>query len=196
MGKKLSLNNRIKIGFSFAIVFLLVLATNRIDKNRFTTVSESLTSVYEDRLVAKGYLYELNNIFHQQEKNLLINSKEDIDQSYHEKANSIIADFESTKLTRKEKTIFNNFQRYFTELKLLENSMMTLNSDDTRAKLNTQLNRIQMGLDELAIIQLKEGKTMTNFANNSLKTSATMSKIEIAVIILFGIAVQFIIFYK
>jgi hypothetical protein len=43
---------------------------------------------------------------------------------------------------------------------------------------------------------LQEGESMTNFANSALKNSATMSKIEIALIILFGIVVQFIIFYK
>jgi hypothetical protein len=37
---------------------------------------------------------------------------------------------------------------------------------------------------------------MTQFAQKSLNSSATVSKIEIAVIILIGIAVQFIIFYK
>ena len=67
MTAKISFNNRIKIGFAFAIVFLLVIATNRLDKKRFDTLNTSLTSVYEDRLVAKGYLYELNNIFHEEE---------------------------------------------------------------------------------------------------------------------------------
>ncbi|MFK7831706.1 MAG: MCP four helix bundle domain-containing protein [Winogradskyella sp.] len=196
MGNKLSLNNRVKIGFSFAIVFLLVLATNRIDKKRFTTISESLTSVYEDRLVAKGHLYKLNNIFHDQEKGLLADTLSYKAESYHNEVDDLIISFKSTKLTRGEKTSLDNFENHFNELKIFENSMMQLNSKEMRAKLQMQLKRIQKDLDDLALIQLQEGESMTNFANSSLKTSATMSKIEIGVIILIGIIVQFIIFYK
>jgi len=196
MGNKLSLNNRVKIGFAFAIVFLLVLATNRIVKKRFTTISESLTSVYEDRLVAKGHLYKLSTIFHEQEKGLLTDTLSYKSQSYHSKVDDLILSFKSTKLTRSEKSLLDNFENHFNELKTFEKSMVKLNSDDMRTKLQMQLKRMQKDLDDLALIQLQEGESVTNFANSSLKTSETMSKIEIGVIILIGIAVQFIIFYK
>lgn len=196
MTAKISVNNRIKIGFAFAIVFLLVLATNRLDKRRFDTLSQTLTSVYEDRLVAKGYLYELNNIFHDQEK--ILNDKEEylIQKSYHSEVDELINKFQSTKLTRNEKSSFNNFQTHFIELKGYEKSLSTLDSEDTAVKLKMQLNRIQNDLDDLALIQLSEGESLTKFAKNSLDTSSFMSKIEIAVMIFIGILVQFIIFYK
>jgi hypothetical protein len=196
MSTKISLNNRIKIGFAFAIVFLLVLATNRLDKKRFSTINETLTSVYEDRLVAKGYLYELNNIFHQQEELLILNTEIDTKEAYHEVVDELTQAFRSTKLTNEEKSSLNNFITHVEELKALEQSVSEFNSEEVKSKRIAQINRIQNDLDILAEIQLSEGESLTKFAQNSLSTSTYVSNIEIAVIILIGIIVQFIIFYK
>lgn len=193
---KISINNRIKIGFAFAIVFLLVLATNRLDKRRFSTVNETLTSVYEDRLVAKGYLYELNNIFHKKEELLILSADGFLDKTYQNKVGELIEAYKSTKLTNDEKSSFTNLQIHFKELKGLEQSLSDLNAEELKPKLISQINRIQNDLDILAEIQLTEGESLTKFAQNSLETSASVSQIEIAVIILIGIIVQFIIFYK
>jgi hypothetical protein len=196
MSTKFSLNNRAKIGFSFAIVFLLVFATNRLDKRRFDTVSDALTSVYEDRLVAKGYLYQLSNIFHEQEKLLMQNSENEVSKTYHKMVNTTIEAYKNTKLTTAERTAFSNFQRHFNELQTLELSASQSNSDSYKANIIRQISRIQNDLDNLAQIQLDEGESLTKFAQSSLKTSSTYSQIEIAIIILIGIIVQFIIFYK
>lgn len=196
MSSKFSLNNRAKIGFAFAIVFLLVLATNRLDKKRFDTISDALTSVYEDRLVAKGYLYQLSSVFHEQEKLLTQNTEVDITKTYHTTVDNTIEAFKGTKLTNSERIAFSNFQRHFNELQALE--LTAAKSDSTNYKENIvrQINRIQKDLDDLAQIQLDEGESLTKFAQSSIKTSSTFSKIEIALIILIGIIVQFIIFYK
>lgn len=200
MINKLSTSNRIKIGFAFAIVFILVLATNRFDKKRFETVENSLTSVYEDRLVAKGYIYSLNNIFHNQEK-MLLNEPQNYDiNSYHNTVSSLFSSFESTKLTSEEKSTFRNLRDNFNKLQELELRYVSVKDDAISAsqkeQIQVQLHRIQINLDQLAIIQQSEGENMTRFAKQSLNTSSIMSYIEIALIILVGIIVQFIIFYK
>jgi hypothetical protein len=196
MTTKVSLNNRIKIGFAFAIVFLLVIATNRLDKKRFNTINETLTSVYEDRLVAKGYLYELNNIFQEQEELLILSNETLMSKSYHSEVEELITSYKSTKLTNEEKSSFTNFQIHFRELKKLEQSLSELNTDEMKPKVIAQINRIENDLDILAEIQLSEAESLTKFAKNSLETSSFVSRIEIAIIILIGIIVQFIIFYK
>jgi len=200
MSQKLSTSNRIKIGFAFAIVFLLVLATNRFDKKRFETVENSLTSVYEDRLVVKGYIYTLNNIFHNQEK-MLINQAEPYKiNSYHNTVNSLLSSFEATRLTTEEKSTLRNLRDNFNKLADLELKHVSTESDSLGVsesdQIKTQISRIQRNLDQLANIQQTEGENMTRFAKNSLNTSSLMSNIEIMLIILVGIIVQFIIFYR
>ena len=69
-------------------------------------------------------------------------------------------------------------------------------SDSQKNQIILQLNRIHRNLDQLAIIQQSEGENMTRFAKSSLNTSSLLSNIEIVLIIVVGILVQFIIFYK
>lgn len=200
MTNKFSSSNRIKIGFSFAIVFILVLATNRFDKKRFETVENSLTSVYEDRLVAKGYIYSLNNIFHVQEKMLLDKDQSYKIEAYHNAVSSLLASFKATRLTSEEKSTFRNLRDNFNKLQDLELRYLTADNetlnDSQKNQIILQLNRIHRNLDQLAIIQQSEGENMTRFAKSSLNTSSLLSNIEIVLIIVVGILVQFIIFYK
>lgn len=200
MTNKFSSSNRIKIGFSFAIVFILVLATNRFDKKRFETVENSLTSVYEDRLVAKGYIYSLNNIFHVQEKMLLDKDQSYKIEAYHNAVRSLLASFKATRLTSEEKSTFRNLRDNFNKLQDLELRYLSADndtlSDSQKNQIILQLNRIHRNLDQLAIIQQSEGENMTRFAKSSLNTSSLLSNIEIVLIIVVGILVQFIIFYK
>ncbi|MGF1554975.1 MCP four helix bundle domain-containing protein [Paucihalobacter sp.] len=200
MTKKLSTSNRIKIGFSFAIVFILVLATNRFDKKRFETVENSLTSVYEDRLVVKGYIYSLNNIFHNQEKMLLDDTQNYSIDSYHNTVSSLFSSFEATRLTSEEKSTFRNLKDNFEKLQDLELRYVSVEGDtispSQKERIQVQLKRINRNLDQLAIIQQSEGENMTRFAKSSLNTSSLLSNIEIVLIIIVGIVVQFIIFYK
>lgn len=200
MTNKFSSSNRIKIGFSFAIVFILVLATNRFDKKRFETVENSLTSVYEDRLVAKGYIYSLNNIFHVQEKMLLDKDQSYKIEAYHNAVSSLLASFKATRLTSEEKSTFRNLRDNFNKLQDLELRYLSADndtlSDSQKNQIILQLNRIHRNLDQLAIIQQSEGENMTRFAKSSLNTSSLLSNIEIVLIIVVGILVQFIIFYK
>lgn len=200
MTNKFSTSNRIKIGFSFAIVFILVLATNRFDKKRFETVENSLTSVYEDRLVAKGYIYSLNNIFHIQEKMLIDKDQSYKIEAYHNAVSSLLASFKATRLTSEEKSTFRNLRDNFNKLQDLELRYLSADndtlSDSQKNQIILQLNRIHRNLDQLAIIQQSEGENMTRFAKSSLNTSSLLSNIEIVLIIVVGILVQFIIFYK
>ena len=196
MGNKLTVSNRIKIGFAFAIVFLLVLATNRLDKRRFDRINESLTSIYEDRLVAKGHLYQLSSVFHKKEKALLSDSQNAKDVMAQSNIDQLILDYNATKLTNEEKAVFNKFRQDYEALRVIENTSSDIDSASNKSKMKMHLNRIQEDLDNLAKIQISEGESLTKFAQNSFDTSDTMSKIEIAVILLIGIVVQFIIFKR
>ena len=49
---------------------------------------------------------------------------------------------------------------------------------------------------KLSEIQIQESKELTNDAHRSLSMSATISNLEIAFIIIIGIATQFILFYR
>ena len=51
--------NKVKWVLGILVVFLLIVATNLIDRNNFVRVRESVETLYEDRLIANDLLFEL-----------------------------------------------------------------------------------------------------------------------------------------
>jgi len=61
---------------------------------------------------------------------------------------------------------------------------------------NNQLDRIHNTFCALAEIQLKEGEVLNKSAEKSLDFTAFISQLEVIILILTGIIVQFLIFYR
>lgn len=54
------INNRFKAALGLLIVFLMILATNKIDDNQFAFVQESFESIYKDRLVVDNHILNIS----------------------------------------------------------------------------------------------------------------------------------------
>lgn len=64
---------KIKWVASVLLVFFIVLITNIIDRENFNRLSYSVTTMYEDRIVASDLIFEMSRIIH--DKELAIVSK-------------------------------------------------------------------------------------------------------------------------
>ena len=51
--------NKLKWILGILMVFVLIIATNLIDKNNFVRVRDSVVTIYEDRLVANDLIFEM-----------------------------------------------------------------------------------------------------------------------------------------
>ena len=73
MATKEKYNFRQKFNLALALlaVFFLILATNLVDRRHFETAQEALTSVYEDRVVAQHYIFEISTIVYQKEQQFI-----------------------------------------------------------------------------------------------------------------------------
>ena len=104
------------------MIFILIIATNLIDKNNFIRVKDSVVAIYEDRLIANDLIFEISNSIREKEVALAIS-----DSVFFSNRNKIINEniqfnvlrFEETKLTIDEGKIFKNFKK---NLELLTNS--------------------------------------------------------------------------
>ncbi|MEY8847945.1 MCP four helix bundle domain-containing protein [Psychroserpens sp. XS_ASV72] len=189
MSKKNSFSNRINIGFALLVVFLLVFATNRIDKRHFETVQDTLTTVYEDRVVAQDYVYKMNNIMHQKQLQLKDSSKTDNQNNLNKEFATLIDVFSTTKLTPQESKTFEDLKKNFETLKTNE-------SKDNTKMLASNINAIKTDLNNLALIQLTESKYKVGIAQKSLDTNNLMSTLEMVFLVLIGFIVQFALFYR
>jgi hypothetical protein len=194
MTNNFSSYNRINIGLALTIVFLLVFATNRIDKNHFETVQNALITLHTDRVVAQDLIYKMNTIIYKKQlQNINVkseNSNENLNTDFY----SLLENFSNTKLTPIEATIFKRLQVDFDELILSEKK--NLEDSSIKEAILNSLNSIKNNLMNLSEIQISESKHLTSVAQKSLDTNNLISNFEIGFLILIGLLIQFTIFYR
>lgn len=190
MSKKINFANRVNIGFSLAIVFLLVFATNRVDKKHFETVQNALTSLHNDRVIAQEYVYKMSGIVHQKRLILVDSTSTNNKLELNKEFETLIDAFATTKLTPNESKTFKSLREDFEKLKSAEQKNVKNNSE--RKLLNT----LESDLNNLSLIQSSESKNLISLAQKSLDSNTLMSNLEIGFLIIIGIILQFTIFYR
>lgn len=197
MFKKLKTPQRIHTGFILAIAFLLVLGSNRLYQRHFSTIQTSVNSVHKDRVVVQDYIYQLNNIFHKKELRFINEDDFTAVASENTKVEKLLLDFGMTKMTTKEYKLLNELTTQFEKLEKSEH-MIIASHDNLKGGVGAfsikTLQEIAQNLDELANIQLKESKHMTQLSNKSLDMNMLLAKLELAFLIIIGIAMLALIF--
>ena len=193
MPKRRTIKQRIHAGFVLAAAFLLVLASNRLNNRNFSTVEHGVDSVFEDRLVVQEYIYTLNNLFHKKELFLANNALEEESIPQYPEIKTILADFEKTDLTREESLFLTNLKENYAELKTLEGRAGNNVSEE---QIVSVLNSISRNLDELAEVQLSEGRQLTQRSKRSLGMNQLLSRIEIVFLVIIGVLFLIIVFHK
>jgi len=191
---KRTIKQRIHTGFVLAAAFLLVLASNRLNNRNFSTVEHGVDSVFKDRLVVQEYIYTLNNLFHKKELYLANNTEDKKAIPKYPEIKDILADFEKTHLTQDESLFLTSLKENYTELKTLEANY----GKDVASKreLVSVLGSISGNLDELAEVQLSEGRQMTQRSKRSLGMNQLLSTIEIVFLVIIGILFLVIVFHR
>lgn len=197
MISKLTVPQRIQIGLVLAMTFLLVLGATRLDQKNFTSIQATVNSVYKDRVVVQNYIHQLTNIFHEKQLHIILKDKFILNASQNKKVIQLLSDFGVTKLTQKESELLNKLNNQFTSLENLENEIsessnpVSANDDTAVVK---KLDSILISLNGLASIQLEESGLETQLSNKSLSMNILLSKLEVAFLVIIGIAMLVLIF--
>ncbi len=191
-------SQKIHAGFILAIAFLLVLGSNLLYQRHFSTIQTTVNSVHKDRVVVQDFIYQLNNIFHQKEIRLVNEEYFATVESENKKVEKLLLDFGMTKLTTDEYNFLNELTAQFEKLKKLEGNVIeshdNLKGGVGALSLKT-LQEMELKLDALAKIQVKESEQMTLLSKKSLNMNILLSKLEVAFLIIIGIAMLALVFY-
>ena len=199
MFKKSSFSSRLNTILAFLAVFLLILGTNRIDKRHFDIAQNALITVYKDRVLAKDYIYKINNLVHEKEDHF---EDESHNISIDKQIETLLNLFSITKLTQNEVKAFESFKHNFEKIKSLEiqhyskSDRSTESNALTKKKFYDLIDALQTDLDNLALIQVSETKNITSVAQKSLDVNSVISNMEIYSLLIIGIVIIFIVFYR
>lgn len=190
--------NKIKWVLAILGIFMIILATNLIDKNNFLRVEESVDNIYNERLLAKELLLEVTLKFHKKElayalndttylqsKNYLVNTQ----------INTLLKIFDRSGSTEREVSILHDLNENHAKLIKLESSIQL---KDTLYTLSCSdiFSAINMNIVELSIEQIKEGKNQKFLAKEAINMVKLFTKVEIYILLFLAVALQFIILYN
>ena len=179
-------------------VFLIILATNLLDKNNFLRVEESVENIYNERLLAKEILLDVSILFHGKELAYALN-----DSAYLQSRNNVVNTkitellqmFDRSTATRKEKHISDELSdNHLSLIQLEANTQLkdTLYSSGCAAIFSA----INTNIKELADEQVKEGKNQIFYARDAVNSAKLFSKIETYMLIFLALILQVIILYN
>ncbi|MBR9860546.1 chemotaxis protein [bacterium] len=169
--------------------------TNLIDKENFDRLSSSVTTMYEDRIVASDLLFEMSKILHEQEIAILTSDSATISteqKGYQEDLAQLAAKYRETKLTEKESLLFQKVQEEFEFLK--QNEMQ--NSAAAKEEALKSINKIDDHLYDLSKIQIQEGRRQVFISDKAKDSIELFTQAEIIFLIIIAILIQVIILYK
>ena len=185
---------------ALVLVLLLVIATNVMDNTSFTIVKNSVSSIFDDRLVAYDLTYKMHNQIMNRQIGLLKDDQVAFKAStaqFESSIENLIDKYAKTNLTSKEAGNFEMLQTQFEELKDLENQYLStkdkIAGDKLHDTIETQIAQITETLNTLAAIQIKEGRRLLNDSNRAVNSSKLLSKIEIISMIIIAMIIIFMI---
>lgn len=190
--------SKVKWVLGILMVFILIVATNLIDRNNFKRVNESFVAIYEDRLIASDLVFEMFKLVNKKEVALKLTDTVFFNQEneiVNTNINNIVIRFELTKLTPDERVIFDDFKNNFETLKSLDNNLI---SSNFKNKINQQnmITHLNKNLDDLSKIQLTEGKRQMSIGKKALSSVEFLTQLEICLLIVLAITIQIIVMYK
>ena len=203
-----SLQQKTKIAFWSALILTAVFVKNWMDKNHVTTLDSSFASVYDDRLVVEGYLFQLSG--HLYQKKIILSGCHNAESagaaqpqvsSINSSIDQILSDYEKTKLTPDEATYFGSLKKNLAALNTLEGNVLhALNTQDvnlsaaTMAQMQKGFDAALLDLGRLSEIQILEGKLLKDQSNQIAAGATLLSTFELVVLIAIGILIQILVF--
>jgi hypothetical protein len=200
-----SVQQKTKVVFWSTIILVLVFAKNWIDNNNVATLDHSFTTVYDDRLVVESYIFLLSDHLYQKKISISSCSGSNVSQkivteiNYHNEAiAALIKDFEGTKLTTTESFYFKHLKEILQQIRSLETSLITADSQLSNANNSDELQRrfeiAMMDLNQLSKIQLAEGKVLKDKSKQIAAGSTLLTQFELTIIVGIALLIQILIF--
>ncbi|TXF88037.1 hypothetical protein FUA23_16270 [Neolewinella aurantiaca] len=199
-----SIQQKIKAAGLLAAICFLVIGTSFLGRSHMDSLSDSFSSVYEDRLVVESYIYMISDHLYQK-KAALDHCTEFADADFrtdlgaHNTAiNELLSNYDKTVLTEDEAAFLQDFKANILALHELEVEYLRFSDGEPelvaiRESLNHQFHLAAANLRQLSDIQIKEGKILNDRSQQIVKGSSLITSLELVILICIAIILQVIV---
>ncbi|TAJ54107.1 MAG: hypothetical protein EPO58_09515 [Chitinophagaceae bacterium] len=184
------IKNKLTASAVLLTLCLLVLLSNYLDRLHTKNVTNAISTLYEDRLLAEEYIFKMTTTIYQVREILQTGASTDSKANTVSKLMNVFADsyqtYSKTKLTPTEKTIAIELHGYFIQLKQTFASKQYGPSADTDKALSS--------LNRLSTVQLEESKLIMKNVELQYATIKASSQFAFAIGIIILLVLQAIVF--
>lgn len=186
-----------------ALVLGLVMLNNLVERNQIRRLDKSFSSMYEDRLLAESYLFQLYDQLQQKNELFqasLMGKHSDAKQfdfnQYQQKLKVILEKFEKTQLTKAEADKYQRFKTILADMSAIDVQVVA----QTGPYGEIQANLIERSeastikafavLAELSEIQTSEGKVLRSQSKRIMLGNLSASYFEMAILVIIALLIQ------
>jgi hypothetical protein len=189
----MSMWNKIKMVVGILMVFLLILATNLIDKDNFAKVEDAVENMYQDELLTKERVLELSILMHEKEIALI---KDDTayfemeNEAVNDRINILIEGCNESAESKKEKEALEDLEH---------NCILLFNIERDTSNLELiyqQLELVHYDIKHLSEVQVEEGRIEKIKSRDAVASARLFARIEIYLLIALALIIQFIVLYR
>lgn len=194
----MSFYNKLKWVLAIVLVFVLLVTTKIIDSRHFRKVKDSVVTIYEDRLIADDLIFEMSRSLHEKEIAAVVMDTgffKRLNRDVNKDIEDYISRFEQTKLTTKEKTVFDNFKANFDRLRKTEQAFISDEFSSNESILQ-DITNIREDLYELSKIQLVEGNRQMSISKEAIESVDFYGKIEIYFLAFIAVLILILVLFK
>lgn len=200
-----SIEQKMKAAMVLTVIFVFLFIKNVSDKRHFHELGDSFSAVYEDRLMAESYIYELSNNLSR--KKLLVDdchTKNDFNQikdkikTHNNAIQTLIVAYDKTKLTPTEEVLFKDFKEKIADGLALEQKHLYQsdfsNAENAKQILDEAFYGVLNTLNHLSNIQITEGAKLNKSSQKIVLGSASDTHFELTILIVLGTIILTLIF--
>lgn len=186
-----------------AVVLGLVMLTNLVERSQIRSLERSFSSMYEDRLLAESYLFQLYDQL--QQKNEFFQSSFQGDHQvlhtynyaqFEQTLKGIIEKYEKTHLTEEEADKYKRFKLELANMQAIDAQVLAQTEQHGFAQDNlietseTSAENAFALLAQLSEIQTKEGQVLRSQSKRIMLGNISASYFEMAILVIIALLIQ------
>lgn len=187
---------KVKAAAILTLILGLILCSIFLDRQRYSDLDHSVSSIYQDRLVPATYIFEITDhlyqkrLLHEQFVQQGSNTLRDKSKVHDQAITSLIKSFEATVLTTEERLQLEQFKSHLLAYNSLEDKVYdsrTAGSEVLQLALVQDFDKTMYCLNALSKIQAGEGMHLTKDSKSLISGSINTTHFEMALLIVLGL---------
>ena len=171
-------------------ILVLALINNFVSRRQYDDLTKNISSIYQDRLIPAGYIFQLNGLLY--EKQLLLKTmpaeavSAQLDKHNNE-ISHIVAAYEATYLTKEEKQQWESFRRHLRDYNEAEAMYGSSVEHADMNNLQSSFDKALQCLKQLNATQTSEGMRLQNDSKSIINSTIIQAYLEVSFLFILGI---------